>query len=78
MGRPPRPQKSLLSYVLFRKEGMSDESSEYEKQASKAKSLLELQAELLSLFEIQIAEVKELLYRHNMQRDEIKEKLRQL
>ena len=57
---------------------MSDESSEYEKQASKAKALLELQAELLSLFEIQIAEVKDLLYRHNMKRDEIKEKLRQV
>ena len=45
---------------------------------TKAKTVLELQAELLSLFEIQIAEVKELLYRHNMKRDEIKEKLRQV
>ena len=57
---------------------MSEESSEYEKQVTKAKTLLELQAELLSLFEIQIAEVKDLLYQHDRKRIEIKEKLRQI
>ena len=57
---------------------MSEESSEYEKQASKAKTFLELQAELLSLFEAQFAEVKDLLYQHERKRIEIKEKLRQV
>ena len=57
---------------------MSEESSEYEKQVTKAKTLLELQAELLSLFEAQFAEVKDLLYQHERKRIEIKEKLRQL
>ena len=57
---------------------MSEESSEYEKQVTKTKTFLELQAELLTLFEIQIAEVKDLLYQHERKRIEIKEKLRQL
>ena len=53
---------------------MSDNKTEYLEQATRAKALLDYQAEMLKLFETQNQEIKDLVYQHNTQRQTLREK----